>query len=206
MSFPARYAILLDGGFVIKKLQALTGRFPVASDVEQLCNDLRAHPGVKDLELLRIYFYHAQPANGVLANPIDKSTLNLATTTVFAKHESLLDTLELTTDFSVRLGETATHGWRLGSSAMRSLAKAARPVAAGDLVPNISQKGVDLRIGLDIARLSLKEMVRAIVVVTGDSDLIPAFKFARREGVRVYLATLRHGVTRDLKAHADVVI
>ena len=48
-------------------------------------------------------------------------------------------------------------------------------------------KGVDLRIGLDIARLSLRRLVDVIVVVTGDSDMVLAFKFARREGVRVYL-------------------
>jgi uncharacterized LabA/DUF88 family protein len=48
-------------------------------------------------------------------------------------------------------------------------------------------------------------MVRAIVVVTGDSDLIPAFKFARREGIRVHLDCLGHGVRRELKVHADVV-
>ncbi len=52
-------------------------------------------------------------------------------------------------------------------------------------MPKIEQKGVDLRIGLDIARLSLRRMVDIIVVVTGDSDMVPAFKFARREGIRV---------------------
>ena len=81
-----------------------------------------------------------------------------------------------------------------------------RPPAAQDIVPNVGQKGVDLRIGLDIARLSLREMVDIIVVVTGDSDLVPAFRFARREGIRVYLDHLGHGVRRDLKAHADIVL
>jgi uncharacterized LabA/DUF88 family protein len=44
------------------------------------------------------------------------------------------------------------------------------------------------------------------VVVSGDSDLVPAFKFARREGMRVYLDHLKHGVMRELKAHADIVM
>ena len=55
-------------------------------------------------------------------------------------------------------------------------------VKSGDLKPNIQQKGVDLRIGLDIAALALKHQVEIIVLVTGDSDFIPALKFARREG------------------------
>lgn len=74
------------------------------------------------------------------------------------------------------------------------------------MVPNIQQKGVDLRIGLDIARLALREVVQAIAVVTGDSDLVPAFKFARREGVRVYLDHMGMPVRRELNAHADIVI
>ena len=205
MSFPPRYAILLDGGFVIKKLENANKRFPNADDVEALCQQLQKRAELDKVDLLRIYFYHARPAKDILTNPIDKSQLNLGATPIYAKHESLLDTLELKPDFSVRLGETVTHEWRLGSSAMKALMKTPRPVQPGDLVPNVSQKGVDLRIGLDIARLALREMVQAIVVVTGDSDLIPAFKFARREGIRVYLDTLGHGVRRDLKAHADRV-
>ena len=100
------------------------------------------------------------------------------------------------------------HGWRLGNRASASLARNPRAPTAQDFVPDIEQKGVDLRIGLDIARLALREKVRVIVVVTGDSDLVPAFKFARREGVRVYLDTLGRTthVRRELKAHADVVL
>jgi uncharacterized LabA/DUF88 family protein len=64
-----------------------------------------------------------------------------------------------------------------------------------------------LRIGLDLARLSLRRLVDAIVVVAGDSDFIPAFKFARREGLRVYLEDLgSRFVKREVRAHADVVL
>lgn len=90
---------------------------------------------------------------------------------------------------------------------MRIISKnGTRALAANDLVPNIEQKGVDLRIGLDIARLSIRQLAQVIVVVTGDSDMIPAFKFARREGVRVYLDHMGHGVKRDLKAHTDLIL
>lgn len=81
-----------------------------------------------------------------------------------------------------------------------------RSLEEADFVPDIEQRGVDLRIGLDIARLSLRGLVRTIVVVTGDSDFIPAFKFARREGVRVILAHMDHGVKRELRAHTDGMI
>ena len=63
-----------------------------------------------------------------------------------------------------------------------------------------------MRIGLDIARLSLQKLVNINVVITGDSDTLSAFKFARREGIRVYLDHLGHGVWRELKAHADLIL
>jgi uncharacterized LabA/DUF88 family protein len=201
----SRYAILLDGGFVIKKLERSLRRFPSGDDIQTLCSEISQHELLRGLELLRIYFYHAPPAKDNLTNPISKERINLSATPIFSKHASLLDKLELTPNFALRLGETVTQEWRLGSGAMKSLLSEQRPVEARDLVPNVTQKGVDLRIGLDIARLALREMVSAIVVVTGDSDLIPAFKFARREGLRVYLHALDHGIRRDLKAHADIV-
>jgi uncharacterized LabA/DUF88 family protein len=70
----------------------------------------------------------------------------------------------------------------------------------------MEQKGVDLRIGLDIATLSLRRIADTAVLVTGDSDLVPAMKFARREGLRVYLQSLGHYVRRELKAHADYLL
>jgi uncharacterized LabA/DUF88 family protein len=94
----------------------------------------------------------------------------------------------------------------VGSRARQDLTKTRRSLKPRDLVPVIQQKGVDLRIGLDIARLALRRLVELIVVVTGDSDLVPAFRFARREGIRVYLDHLGGPVRRQLKAHADRIL
>jgi len=68
------------------------------------------------------------------------------------------------------------------------------------------QKGVGMKIGLDLAWIALKRIVDAIVLIAGDADFVPALKFARKEGLRVYLETLGHSVRRELKAHADVVL
>ncbi len=200
-----RHALLLDGGFVIKKLQNANHRFPTADEIEELCHSINTSDYLAESRLLRIYFYHARPASEELRNPIDQSALNLSQTSIYRAHEQLIDTLELRPNFAVRLGETVANGWAVGSRAMENLTRQPRAIEAKDLVPNISQKGVDLRIGLDIARISLKRTADSIVVVSGDSDLIPAFKFARREGLRIHLQTLGHGVRRDLKAHADIV-
>jgi uncharacterized LabA/DUF88 family protein len=201
-----RYAILLDGGFVTKILTARSGNFPTASDIMAECARISGLADLPKHELLRVYFYDASPATARMKNPVNGAPLLLGSTPVYANHKSLIDTLELAPDVAVRLGNTMVHGWRLGDRASRAMAKKPRIPVAHDFVPDIEQKGVDLRIGLDIARLALRELVNVIVIVTGDSDLVPAFKFARREGVRIYLDPLGYNVRRELKAHADLTL
>ena len=105
------------------------------------------------------------------------------------------------------MGTLGVPDWKLKPAVVRGPMNAPRALGDADFVFDISQKCVDMRIGLDMARLALRELVRAVVVVTGDSDFVPAFKFVRREGVKVVLATLGHaGVRPELKAHSDFVI
>jgi uncharacterized LabA/DUF88 family protein len=200
-----KYAVLIDGGFIKKKLQERHKHFPSVKEIQTEVDRIKAHALLKEYVLLRVYFYDAPPATGVLTNPLDRKQIDLAKSPHYARNISLQQALEMQPDFALRSGETAVHGWSLGSAALDSLAQKTRPLTAKDLVPDIEQKGVDLRIGLDIARLSLCKFADVIVVITGDSDMVPAFKFARREGVRVYLDHMGHGVRRELKAHVDAV-
>lgn len=202
-----KFAILMDGGFVKKKLQRRHGRFPTVQDVAAEVARIKAHPSLSARELLRAYFYDAPPASGRLVNPISGTEVNLAASAFHAMNISLQQGLEMLPDFALRQGEVAVHGWELGQMAMKSIVDhGPRQLQPNDLVPAIEQKGVDLRIGLDIARLSLLKFVDVIVAVTGDSDIVPAFRFARREGVRVYLDHMGHNVRRELKAHTDLVL
>ncbi len=63
-----------------------------------------------------------------------------------------------------------------------------------------------MRLGLDIAALTLKDQVKVIVLVAGDSDFVPAMKFARREGAQLFLAPLGHGIKEPMREHADLVL
>src|SRR5262245_55899541 len=117
----------------------------------------------KGKTLLRVYFYDAPPATGVVTNPLDGKPHNLSGTEEHARKTRLLQALELQPDFALRSGETVVRGWELGAAANRSLRRELRTLVAEDLVPHIKQRGVDLRIGLDIARLSLRQLVEIIV-------------------------------------------
>lgn len=44
------------------------------------------------------------------------------------------------------------------------------------------------------------------MLVTADSDFIPAMKFARREAAQLLLITPGHGVRDAMHEHADLVI
>jgi len=63
-----------------------------------------------------------------------------------------------------------------------------------------------MRIGLDIASLTLKRHVDIVVLVSGDSDFVPAMKFARREGAQLFLVTFGHGVRPEMLEHSDLVL
>lgn len=204
-----QYAILLDGGFVTKKLYERNKRAATADDVEAECERLKVLPYVMDHDLLRIYYYDAHPSDETVDHPISKTRLNLATTTRYREAQSLHDKLVMKPNVALRMGELrlAPGRWKLTPRAARDLIKAPRALTDADFILDIGQKGVDMRIGLDMARLALRELVRTIIVVTGDADFIPACKFVRREGVKVILDTMGHkGARPDLKAHADILI
>jgi uncharacterized LabA/DUF88 family protein len=197
-----RYAILLDGGFVVTKLRKKLRRFPTAEDLVELCERIQSHQFLSGLKLLRIYFYNAPPYADSIINPINNAKLRLASSESVSQNSRLHDKLELKPDFALRMGVTVCHGWKVSRKAL-SESDGTRPLGSDDLIPHIEQKGVDLRIGIDIARLALNKLVSTIVVVSGDSDFVPAFKFARREGLRVFLDVMGHPVRRELKVHAD---
>ena len=110
----------------------------------------------------------------------------------------------------MRRGELVFRGWGLNESVvdrqMRNSDRDPPPLAPDDLRPRFEQKGVDTRIGLDIASLALKRLVTAVAVVTRDSDMVPAFKLARREGLRMHLDRLGVGRCAQLCIHSDTVI
>ena len=72
-----------------------------------------------------------------------------------------------------------------------------------DVVPNARQKGVDMRIGIDISALAIKKQVDQIVLIAGDADFVPAAKLARREGVDFILDPMWQSIPPGLNEHID---
>lgn len=87
----------------------------------------------------------------------------------FQKRRKFYDALERLSSFTVRLGVVKYRG------------------KDNQGKPIYQQKQVDLLLGLDFALLSAKRSITHAAVVTGDSDMAPAFEVARREGIAVWL-------------------
>ena len=72
-----------------------------------------------------------------------------------------------------------------------------------DFCVEIDQKGVDMKIGLDIASLAYKKQVEQIILISGDSNFVSAAKLARREGIDFILDPLGAPIKPDLFEHID---
>jgi uncharacterized LabA/DUF88 family protein len=73
-----------------------------------------------------------------------------------------------------------------------------------DFKPQFEQKGVDMRIGLDIATYSAERLAHRIILITNDTDCVPAMKFARKDGLQTVLIELVNcKPAPELVAHAD---
>ncbi|MBI4083140.1 MAG: NYN domain-containing protein [Candidatus Lambdaproteobacteria bacterium] len=201
-----KIAVMMDGGFVRYKLRELHQRTILAEDIEKLGRALLAHAKLRQYTMYRIFYYDAKPFTRELSNPISKVPLNYGTTATASYMRNLLDQVELREDFALRQGQLLFQGWKLRGSIEQRLIAHARTLQAEDIEPNFEQKGVDMRIGLDIADIAVKHLVDAILLVTGDSDFVPAMKYARRQGVRVVLFSFDQEVVRDLRAHTDVIL
>lgn len=202
--------IILDGGFVKKKLEKIhKTRSVTANMIEGLCKTeiMQRIPNPTECEIFRIYFYDAPPLEAVVQNPISNKSEKLGETLMASTNKALHRNLELTPNFAVRMGFLSQNGWELKKKVLKKSLGKNITVTENDIRPNIVQKGVDLRMGLDIAQVAIKKMADILILVAGDSDLIPAMKFARKEGLLVYLDTLGHqGVKVEMKIHADIVL
>lgn len=200
------YAVLVDGGFIRRKLGSAAHPMTAAA-LNAFLTALGSHAALADHKLHRVYFYDAAPLEALKEKPLAGGSINFATSNTAVQGKALHAELIKIPFLALRMGELGFRGWRLDKRSLRNhMASADLRITAGDLVPNIQQKGVDMRIGLDIAALTLKKLVNVIVLVTADSDFVPAMKFARREGAQLMLVHLGNALMQTMIEHSDLVI
>ena len=147
------------------------------------------------------------------AETIAKNICRAAMKHVSVKHElyklrlQLFEELKKKRKVALRLGQISDFGnWQIYPSKVKALLKgeiALKDIREIDVFYEMRQKGIDMKIGVDIASLALKKQVNQIVLVSGDEDFVPASKLARREGIDFILDPLWNHVNANLFEHID---
>jgi uncharacterized LabA/DUF88 family protein len=206
-------AILVDGGFFLR-------RFPkVYKDVDSrdckavtatLLRMALAHLYSKNgprRDLYRIFFYDCPPIVKKAHFPLSNRAINFSKTPVARFRLSLHDLLRRQRKLALRLGHLSdVTTWTLRPDRLKALMHgdvAVDGLVDGDFTYDARQKGVDMRIGLDIAALAFKKQVDQIVLVAGDADFVPAAKLARREGIDFILDPMWGPIHATLNEHID---
>lgn len=196
------YAILIDGGFAKRKLG--TSQKPATADsFRELVEAISKSPELVGSRLHRVYYYDSVPLESSEKNPLSGELLEFGKQPIVSRSRQLFAQLSRLPLFAVRLGELSFNGWTTPEKKLRKSEGAQVTISSEDLKPHITQKGVDMRIGMDIAALALKKHAQIIVLVTGDSDFVPAMKFARREGAQLFLVPLGHRIKDAMYEHSD---
>lgn len=197
-------AVLIDAGFLRTFLPTTVGYEALANVIEAFA--LTCVSIEDGEEIHRILYYDCAPydADG-RRKPHPLDPMRQPTSVGYRNfNNSVLSLLKSKPYFAVRLGEVSFDGWALSDKATNEILAQGRAIVADDFHPVLRQKGVDLRIGLDVALMAKDRLIDRIVVVSGDADIVPAMKVARREGVQVVLASLNHKVKASLREHADL--
>lgn len=205
-----RTAILVDGAFYRKRAYHLFGnKTPIerARELSAYC-----HRHIKDekegASLYRVFYYDCPPMNKQVYHPLLKKAIDLGKSTDYIWANDFFKELKHQRKFALRLGRLAEEQacFQIKPDVFRKLINQTIPLDSlteRDFVLSVSQKGVDMRIGVDISSLAFKKQVERIILISGDSDFVPAAKQARREGIDFILDPMRSPIKDDLFEHID---
>lgn len=189
VSFMQKVVVLIDGG----NLRVLARRAGYQYNPDYI--EKLAHACVESSEtLLRALYYDCPPYNGKVRLPVSGNQKE------FTGSDAWLRQLARKDIFAVREGVLKFRGYKPA----RVPITPAAPLSDADFEPIFEQKGVDMRIGLDIATFSDNRMVERIILVSGDTDCIPAMKYGRKAGLQIVLVRFPNAhIAPELLEHAD---
>ena len=186
-----RTALLIDGGAPRSWANAMGLRYSgdLVEELAYACLDEERE------ELIRILYYDCEPYDGVVTRPISGLRME------FTARTSFLDEIATRERFAVRRGTLVFRGWQLRTYDLDP----GEPLADEHFKPRFEQKGVDMRIGLDIANFAERGSVERLLLVAVDNDMVPAMKYARRAGLEMGIVELPppSRISDELRRHAD---
>ena len=203
-------AILVDGGFYRKRAKQLWGEHDPKAAADALFKYCTCHLTERDRhhDLYRIFYYDCPPIEKQLYHPLLQRTVDFSRTPQSKWMKAFLEELKQKRKVALRLGvlDDNNSEFQIRGDVLKKLCTGKLNISElteKDFMPNIKQKGVDMKIGVDIASLAYKKQVEQIVLIAGDSDFVPAAKLARREGVDFVLDSLNAPIKEELFEHID---
>ncbi len=221
-------AILVDGAFFLRRFKHCFPNFD-SDDAKSVAFGLRwlvhwhltlrvgskqVNQNVADQLLIeetphlyRVFFYDCLPLIKRMHTPLDQKSIDFGKSASATFRLDVHREIQQLRKIAVRLGRlNDTSRWRLSERATARLIESPSSFNAqdDDFEIDTKQKGVDMRLGLDVASLAFKKQVDQIVIVAADADFVPAAKLARREGIDVVLDRMGdHRAAKDLIEHVD---
>lgn len=203
-------AILVDGGYYRKiapsAFDCSDPKVASADLVNYCMRHLKDKRG--EFDLYRIFYYDCPPLSENVYHPFLKKTINMRKTDQYQWMTEFLKELTKKRKLALRLGRLSE--WEAAFTLRHDKVKKlmAGSITLDDLTERdfaftCRQKGVDMKIAVDIASLAFKKQVDKIILIAGDSDFVPAAKLARREGIDFVLDPLGRKVKEDLFEHID---
>ncbi|MHB1608180.1 MAG: NYN domain-containing protein [Acidiferrobacter thiooxydans] len=203
---------MVDVGFYLTQAQRIFGRQhpeEAAKRLHQFALDhLNDDKRRRVARLYRIFVYDAPPAAWKGHTPIGKKAIDLGETATAKWRNTFHETLRGLRKVALRMGEIPTSQvhWQLKPGALKDLTNGRKrweQLTDDDFRLDLRQKGVDMRLGLDIASLAYQRNVNQIVLISGDADFVPAAKLARRSGIDFILDPIWATIRPALFEHID---
>ena len=208
LKHPVKTAILIDGGYYRKRARSLFGaKTPKdsADELEKYCY-WHLRDNYEQRYLYRIFYYDCPPVTKNVYHPLLNKNINLGKTDEYAWANSFFDELRHRRKFALRMGKISDSAinYNLKPAITKALMqgkKSLSELSENDFFISLEQKGVDMRIGVDISSLAFKKQVNQIILIAGESDFVPAAKQARREGIDFILDPMHAPIKSDLFEH-----
>lgn len=207
-----KVAILIDGGFYRRRAQMLYGEKSAEDRVSELItycykhvNDTKDHC---EYQLYRLFYYDCPPMEKKVYHPLLNKTVDFSKSDLNIWMTEFLKKLKGCRKMALRLGKLseAQACYTLRAEVVKKLCSgtiSVEDLEEKDFTLSVSQKGVDMKIGIDIASLAYKKQVSKIILISGDSDFVPAAKLARREGIDFVLDPMWLEIKPELYEHID---
>lgn len=204
-----KIAILVDGGFYRRRAQSCLGDVTAQERADELHAYCLRHINKHESHTLyRIFYYDCLPMEKRVYHPFLGKQVDFSKTELYTWTHAFMDELKKKRKLAIRLGKLADEQahFSIRPKIVKKLCNGTLKfdeLTEQDFQLEVDQKGVDMKIGLDIASLAFKKQVDQIILISGDSDFVPAAKLARREGIDFILDPLYSPIKPDLFEHID---